>query len=68
VPQNEPTYEDPAVQALIRAYVACRVALDALPDLPGDVYDVVAEPVRTLCGAVGDALGKIEPHIVRDDP
>jgi hypothetical protein len=50
-----------AVDALIRAYVACRVAIDALPDLPGDVRLEVEEPVRRLCDVVGPALDRIQP-------
>jgi hypothetical protein len=52
---------EPEVQALIRAYVACRVAMDALPDLPRDVVLEVEDAVTRLCHAVGPALEQRHP-------
>jgi hypothetical protein len=56
---EEPT--EPEVQALIRAYVACRVAMDALPGLPADVRDEVDEAVTRLCHIVGPVLERRYP-------
>ena len=53
---------DKAVSALIRAYVACKVALDALPDLPESLREVVEPPVRELCSVVGPALERTRPE------
>ena len=47
---------DREVEALIRAYVACRVAMDALPDLPDAVVLEIDDAVTRLCHAVGPAL------------
>ena len=52
---------DAALQALIRAYIGCRLAMEALPDLPDDVRREVSEPVTALCHAVGPALDKLDP-------
>jgi len=52
---------DPALQALIRAYIACRLAVEALPDLPEDVRREVSTPVTVLCNTVGPALEKVDP-------
>jgi hypothetical protein len=49
------------VEALIRAYVACRVAMDALPDLPGPVVLEIDDAVTRLCHAVGPALEQRYP-------
>jgi hypothetical protein len=52
---------EPEVQALIRAYVACRVAMDALPDLPRDIVLEVEDAVTRLCHTVGPALEQRYP-------
>jgi hypothetical protein len=52
---------DAEVQALIRAYVACRVAMDALPDLPSQITLEVEEAVTKLCHAVGPELERRHP-------
>jgi len=53
---------DKAVSALIRAYVACKVALDALPDLPEPLREAVETPVHELCRVVGPALERARPE------
>ena len=52
---------DPEVQALIRAYVACRVAMDALPDLPRSLVLEVEDAVTRLCHTVGPELERRHP-------
>jgi hypothetical protein len=52
---------EPEVQALIRAYVACRVAMDALPHLPGQLILDVEDAVTRLCHVVGPALEERYP-------
>ena len=58
---DELDYIDPQVQALIRAYVACRVAMDALPELPSEIALEVDEAVTKLCHAVGPELERRHP-------
>jgi hypothetical protein len=53
--------DDAAIQALIQAYVACRLAIDALPDLPDDLRRRVSDPVRAVCDTVGPALDQVRP-------
>jgi hypothetical protein len=55
----EPAYDDDALQALIRAYVACRVAIDALPALPDDVRIAVEGAVTTFCRVVEPELERV---------
>jgi hypothetical protein len=57
----EPAYDDVAVQAIARAYVACRLAMEALPDLPEDLRTVVEEPIASLCRVVGPELERLRP-------
>jgi len=52
---------EPEVQALIRAYVACRVAMDALPSLPAEIRMEVDEAVTRLCHVVGPVLERRYP-------
>ena len=47
---------DDAANALVQAYVACKIALDALPDLPADVREDAERPLHDFCDAVGPAL------------
>lgn len=54
-------YDDEAIQALIRAYIACRVAMDSLADLPQAARRAVEEPVTTLCHVVGPELERASP-------
>jgi len=52
---------DPEVQALIRAYVACRVAMDAAPDLPREILLEVEDAITRLCHIVGPELERRHP-------
>jgi hypothetical protein len=47
---------DDAQQALVRAYIACRLALESIPDLPADTAKAVADPIRQFCA-------KLEPFV-----
>jgi hypothetical protein len=64
----EPANDSPAVQALVRAYVACRLALDAVPDLPDDLRHAVEGPVKTLCRLVGPELERVCPDALDREP
>ncbi|HKN62865.1 MAG TPA: hypothetical protein VJV76_00895 [Gaiellaceae bacterium] len=48
-----------AEQALVRAYVACRLALESISDLPAETADAVAEPIRTFCRALEPYVGHL---------
>ena len=45
-----------AIDALIRAYAACTVALGALPGLPADIREAAEGPLRGFCQAIEPAL------------
>lgn len=45
-----------AEQALVRAYVACQLALGSIADLPAETAEAVAEPIREFCR-------KLEPYV-----
>lgn len=47
----------------MQAYVACKIALDALPDLPADVREEAEQPLRDFCEVVGPALVKRFPEL-----
>jgi hypothetical protein len=53
--------EDEALHALFQAYVACRLAVDALPDLPDEIRQAVREPITALCDAVAPVLERQHP-------
>jgi hypothetical protein len=57
---------DGAVQALVRAYIACRLAIDALPELPDEIRKQVTEPITVLCDIVGKALDGHQPGVLGD--
>ena len=42
-----------AEQALVRAYVACQLALDSIEDLPRETAEAVQEPIREFCRRLG---------------
>jgi hypothetical protein len=54
---------DDGTDALLRAYVACRVAIDALPHLPDDVRARAEQPLRAFCDAIGPALAEASPDV-----
>jgi hypothetical protein len=56
----EPPPDEEAFQALIKAYVACRLAQEALPRLPDDVRALVEEPLAAFCRAVEPEIDRIE--------
>ena len=48
-----------AEQALVRAYVACRLALESISDLPAETADAVTEPIRAFCQALEPYVGHL---------
>lgn len=64
----EPAYDETAFEALVRAYIACRLAIEALPALPLDIREVVEEPVAALCNTIGPELERIKPGFVAEHP
>jgi hypothetical protein len=51
------------VQALIKLEVACRLALESLPELPPEAENALREPVQTLCDVTGRELESLQPGL-----
>jgi hypothetical protein len=47
--------------ALIQLEVACRIALDALPELADETEQALREPIQELCDVTGAELDRISP-------
>jgi hypothetical protein len=62
---TEPGYDDEAIQAMVRAYVACQLALEALPRLPDELKGVVERPLNEFCAALGPVLERIKPGVTK---
>jgi hypothetical protein len=56
---SEPSHEK--INALIHLEVACRLALEALPDLPDETAQALRDPVQTLCEITGRELDRMNP-------
>jgi hypothetical protein len=52
-----------SIQALVAAYVACRVAMDALPQLPPDIRREAEDPLRAFCQAVEPSMAEQAPSL-----
>jgi len=49
------------VDALIQLKVACRLALDALPELPPETTEALRDPIQSLCEITERELERIHP-------
>jgi len=48
-----------AEQALVRAYVACNLALESLPELPAETVEAVEKPIREFCQRLKPFVGHL---------
>jgi hypothetical protein len=53
-----------AEQALVRAYIACQIALQSIEDLPAETAEAVGQPIRDFCRALEPYVG----HLADRDP
>ncbi len=44
--------------------VACRLALESLPNVPSESEEALREPVQTLCKATERELRRLQPQYV----
>ena len=51
------------LQALIKMEVACRLALESLPDLPRETEEALREPIEVLCKVAGRELERLRPGL-----
>jgi hypothetical protein len=48
-----------AEQAVVRVYVGCKIALEAIDDLPQDAAEAVEEPIREFCRRLEPFVGNL---------
>jgi hypothetical protein len=56
--------DETRLQALIKMEVACRLALESLPELPRETEDALREPIETLCKVTEDELERLRPGLI----
>jgi hypothetical protein len=56
-----------SADALIQAYIACKIAIDALPSLPPDVRADAEQPLRAFCKAIEPAINRHYPSLDTDE-
>jgi hypothetical protein len=55
------------LQALIKMEVACRLALESLPELPRETEETLRSPIETLCEVTERELQRLQPGLVDRD-
>jgi len=55
------------LQALIKMEVACRLALESLPELPRETEQALRAPIEKLCELSGQALDRLQPGFAARD-
>jgi hypothetical protein len=66
--RTEVVYDEAAFEALVRAYIACRLAIDALPGLPDELREVVQDQVSAFCDTIGPELERVKPNFLAARP
>jgi hypothetical protein len=56
--------DESRLQALIKMEVACRLALESLPELPRDTEEALREPINTLCKITEREIERLRPGLV----
>lgn len=56
-------FEESRLQALIKMEVACRLALESLPELPTETEQALREPIETLCKVTERELERLGPGL-----
>jgi hypothetical protein len=54
------------LQALIKIEVACRLALESLPELPRETQQALRAPIEKLCELTDRALDRLQAGFARD--
>jgi hypothetical protein len=57
-------FEESRLQALIKMEVACRLALESLPELPRETEEALREPIDTLCKITEREIERLRPGLV----
>ena len=58
-----PEADHPELEALIRMEVACRLALESLPELPPAAEKRLRVPIQTLCDVTQTELARLKPAL-----
>ena len=59
------TTYDETIEALIKMEVACRLALEALPQLPTETEEALRGHIETLCDVTEGELKHLQPAYTR---
>ena len=62
-PMAKEQFEESRLQALIKMEVACRLALESLPELPTETEQALREPIETLCKVTERELERLGPGL-----
>jgi hypothetical protein len=57
-------FEESRLQALIKMEVACRLALESLPELPRETEEALREPIDSLCKITGREIERLRPGLI----
>jgi hypothetical protein len=55
-------FDETRLQAFIKMEVACRLALESLPELPRETEDALREPIEILCKVTEGELERLRPR------
>ena len=56
-------FDEARLQALIKMEVACRLALESLPELPPETEDALREPIDQLCKISEREIERLRPGL-----
>jgi hypothetical protein len=57
-------FDESRLQALIKMEVACRLALESLPELPRETEEALREPIDALCKITERELERLRPGLL----
>jgi hypothetical protein len=57
-------FDESRLQALIKMEVACRLALESLPELPRETEESLREPIDALCKITERELERLRPGLL----
>jgi hypothetical protein len=57
-------FDESRLQALIKMEVACRLALESLPELPRKTEEALREPIDTLCKISQREIERLRPGLI----
>jgi len=57
-------FDESRLQALIKMEVACRLALESLPELPRETEAALREPIDSLCKITEREIERLRPGLI----